>query len=98
MNAIERSTDKFVTELKRIVQDSEELLEKTAEVVGENAQEARERLRDTVEATKRTCRDLERKTGRAMRAADKTIQHHPYEAIGISLALGIVVGLLLHRK
>ena len=98
MNTIERNTDKFVTELKRIVADSEELLRKTADVVGENAREARERLRDSIETARRTCHDLERKTGRAVRAAGTTVRHHPYESIGIAVAAGVLVGLLLHRR
>src|SRR5690349_11860942 len=98
MTALELNTDKLVTELKRVVHDSEELLRKTAHAVGDRAEDAREQLRDSLETARRCCHDLERKTARAMKAADRAVRRHPYETLGISLAAGLLIGFLLRRR
>jgi ElaB/YqjD/DUF883 family membrane-anchored ribosome-binding protein len=54
----ELKTDRLVTDLKRIVHDSEDLLHATKDAVGERPR-VRERLTDAVDAAKRTCRRLE---------------------------------------
>jgi len=46
------ATDRFVTDLKRIVRDSEELLHTTKDAVNHKAQEVRERLTDALDAAK----------------------------------------------
>ena len=91
MNAIERNTDRLVSDLKRIVRDSEELLKATTGVVGDKTQQVRERLSETLKTAKDTCWDLEE-------TADRTIRDHPYESIGIALGVGLLVGLLIGRK
>ena len=61
MTANEVSTDKLVTDLKRVVRDSEELLKDSAGAVGDKAHDLRERLSETLESAKATCRRLEEK-------------------------------------
>src|SRR5438128_12321232 len=98
MPANEVSTDKLVTELKRVVRDSEELLKASAGVVGEKAHEVRERLTRTLEAAKATCRRLEEKAIEGAKATDKVIRAHPYESIGVALGIGLLIGVLVTRK
>ena len=62
MNATELNIDILVTDLKRIVHDSEELLHATKDAVSDKAHEVRERLTDALDAAKRTCRRLEEKS------------------------------------
>ena len=91
-------TDRLVTDLKRIVRDSEELLHTTKDAVGDKAQEVRERLTDALDATKRTCRDLEDKAIEGAKAADKTIRDHPYQSIGVAFGVGLLIGVLVTKK
>lgn len=92
------ATDRLVTDLKRIVRDSEELLHTTKDSVGDKAQEVRERLADALEATKRTCRDLEDKAIEGAHAADHIIRDHPYQSIGLAFGVGVLIGVLVTRK
>jgi ElaB/YqjD/DUF883 family membrane-anchored ribosome-binding protein len=92
------ATDRLVTDLKRIVRDSEELLLTTKDAVGDKAQEVRERLTDALGATKRTCRQLEDKAIEGAKAADKTIRDHPYQSIGVAFGVGLLIGVLVIRK
>jgi len=91
-------TDRLVTDLKRIVRDSEELLHTTKGAVGDKAQEVRERLTATLDTAKRTCRDLEDKAIEGSKAADKTIRDHPYQSIGVAFGVGLLIGVLVTRK
>lgn len=90
--------DKILTDLKRVVEDSEELLVDSAGVVGEKAVEFRERLSRKLDAARATCRRLEEKTKQGAKATDKVIREHPYQSLGVALGVGIVIGLLLKRK
>jgi ElaB/YqjD/DUF883 family membrane-anchored ribosome-binding protein len=92
------ATDKIVTDLKRVVRDSDELLHTTKESIGDKAEEVRERLTSAVAAVKRTYRQLEDKTVEGTKAADKTIRAHPYQSIGMAFGVGLLIGVLVTRK
>ncbi len=92
------ATNRLITDLKRIVRNSEELLQTTKDAVGDKAQDVRERLSDALDTAKRTCRDLEGKASESAKAADKTIRHYPYQSIGIAFGVGLLMGVLTTRK
>jgi ElaB/YqjD/DUF883 family membrane-anchored ribosome-binding protein len=97
MSTTELNTDKLVTDLKRIVTDSEELLHATKDAVGGKANEVRQRLAGGLEAAKRTCRRLEEKTIEGAKAADRTIREHPYQSIGVAFGVGLLIGVLARK-
>ena len=97
MNA-ELNTDRLVADLKRVVRDSEVLLEATSDTVGTKAQEVRERLTDALESAKRTCRQLEEKAIEGAKAADRVVREHPYPSIGVAFGVGLLIGVLVTRK
>ena len=98
MSTNELNTDKLVNDLKRVVRDSEELLQATAGAVGDKAQDVRKRLTDTLETAKRTCHRLEEKAIEGAKVADKTIRDHPYQSIGVAFGVGLLIGVLVTRK
>ena len=98
MNANEASTGELLTDLKRVVRDSEEVLKDSAGAVGDKAHELRERLAQTLESAKATCRRLEDKAIEGAKATDKVIRTHPYESIGVAFGIGLLIGVLVTRK
>lgn len=98
MSATELRADKLVTDLKRIVHDSEEILHATKDAVGEKAHEVRERLTNALESAKRTCRQLEEKAIEGAKAADRTIRDHPYQSLGVAFGVGLLIGALVTRR
>ena len=92
------TTDRLVTDLKRIVRNSEELLHTTKDVVGDKAEEVRKRLTDALDAAQRTCRQLEDKTIEGAKAADGAIREHPYQSIGVAFGIGLLIGVLVTRR
>lgn len=92
------ATDRLVTDLKRIVNDSEELLHTTKDAVGDKAEEVRARLTSALAAARRTCRQLEERALDSAKAADRTIRDHPYQSIGVAMGVGLLIGVLVTRK
>ena len=56
------------------------------------------KLETAIERAKDTCERLEEKAAAAARATDKVIKKHPYEAIGVALGLGVLIGVLVMRS
>jgi ElaB/YqjD/DUF883 family membrane-anchored ribosome-binding protein len=98
MNANEVSTDRLVTDLKRVMRDSQELLRDSAGAVGEKAHEMRERLAQTLESAQAACRRLEEKAIEGAKVTDKVIREHPYQSIGVAFGIGLLIGVLVTRK
>ena len=98
MSANELNTDKIVADLKRVVRDSEELLQATAGAAGDKVQEVRERLTDALETAKRNCHRLEEKAVEGAKAADRVVREHPYQSIGVAFGIGLLIGVLVTRK
>lgn len=105
MNAsteIEVSKGKLVADLKVLIADTEELLRATAGQVGEKAVVARERIQASLAATKEKLADAERavveRTKLAARATDAYVHEHPWSAVGIAAAAGVVLGMLISRR
>lgn len=96
------SKDKLVADLKVLVADAEELLRATAGQVGEKAAVARERIQASLLNAKDKLADAERmlrdKTLLAARATDAYVHEHPWPAVGIAAALGVVLGMLISRR
>ena len=92
------ATDRLISDLKRVVQSSEELLHATKDAVGDKALAVRERLNDALDDARRTCRHLEEKALDGAKAADKTIREHPYQSIGVAFGVGLLIGVLVTRK
>jgi ElaB/YqjD/DUF883 family membrane-anchored ribosome-binding protein len=98
MIANELNTDKLVTDLKRVVRDSEELLKASAGVVGDKAHEMRERLSAALESAKAACHRLEERAIAGAKATDRVIREHPYQSMGVAFGVGLLIGVLVTRK
>ena len=96
------SKDKLVADLKIVVADAEELLRATASQVGEKAVAARERIQASLASAKIKLTEAERaaleKAKQAAKEADEYVHEHPWKAVGIAAAAGLVLGLLIGRR
>jgi ElaB/YqjD/DUF883 family membrane-anchored ribosome-binding protein len=92
------NTDAVVTDLKSVVRDSEQLLEAVAGATGEKAEALRQRLSETLQSARETCCKLEDKAKENLAKADQVVREHPYQSVGVALALGVVIGALIARK
>ena len=94
--------EKLVADLKVVVADAEELLRATASQAGEKVSAARERIQASLATAKVKLNDAERalldKTKEAARATDEYVHDHPWHAVGVAAAIGVVLGMLISRR
>jgi ElaB/YqjD/DUF883 family membrane-anchored ribosome-binding protein len=98
MTVRELSTEKLVTDLRRVVQDSEEIIKATTGDLADKSGDMRERLAHTVQAAKDAAWKIEQKGVACAKATDKAIRENPYKSLAIAFAVGALAGYLLKRK
>jgi ElaB/YqjD/DUF883 family membrane-anchored ribosome-binding protein len=81
-----------------LAEDARALMSATADVAGEKVAEARKRLAAALESGKELYGRARDKAIEGAKAADEVVREHPYQAIGIALALGAVFGFLMARR
>lgn len=91
------TTDRLVSDLKNLVTDSELLVREAGNELNARGKQARDRLTESLESAKETCRMLQDKTMEQIEAADELAHEHPYRFAGIALAVGLLLGLLAGR-
>jgi ElaB/YqjD/DUF883 family membrane-anchored ribosome-binding protein len=88
---MEAASDKLMKELRDVVVAAEELLGATA---GENAERLKE-IRDRAELALKGARERLEGAGSEI---EERVRQHPFAALGIAAAVGLVIGVLLSRK
>jgi ElaB/YqjD/DUF883 family membrane-anchored ribosome-binding protein len=88
---MEAPGDKLMKELRDVVSAAEELL---AAAGSENAERLRE-IRERAEVALRGARERLESAGEEL---EDRVREHPYAALGIAAAVGLVIGILLSRK
>ncbi len=101
-NDTEVSREKLSADLRVVIADAEELLRATAGQMGEKAVVARERIQESMRVAKDKLARAEEvmvdKTKAAARATDDYVHDHPWGAVGIAAAVGLVMGMLISRR
>jgi len=101
-NGSDVSREKLASDLRVVVADAEELLRATAGQMGEKAVIARERIQESLRLAKDKLSRAEEavvdKTKAAARATDDYVHDHPWGAVGIAAAVGLVIGMLISRR
>ena len=82
----------------QLADDARALMAATADVAGEKVGEARQRLAAALERAKEIASRVRDKAVEGAKAADVAVHEHPYQAIGIALGLGALLGYLLARR
>jgi ElaB/YqjD/DUF883 family membrane-anchored ribosome-binding protein len=95
---MDMSRERLVADLKTVIHDIEELIKAAASEMGGKMPEVRLRLEELLARAKVTTRALENRATAGAEVADHVIRTHPYESLGIALALGLLVGVLVGRR
>jgi ElaB/YqjD/DUF883 family membrane-anchored ribosome-binding protein len=94
--------DRMAHHLRTLADEAEALLKATARAGDEKVTETRERLRGEVAHLRERLADLEvRASSRVKDAAhrtDEVVHAHPYTAMGVAAAIGLLAGLLIGRR
>jgi ElaB/YqjD/DUF883 family membrane-anchored ribosome-binding protein len=81
-----------------LVEDTRALLSATAECAEEKVMAARERITDALEAAKDTYTIAQKNVVQGAKAADKAIRAKPYQALGVAVGVGALLGFWFGRR
>ena len=94
--------ESLATGFKDVVADAEELLMATANLSGEGFSAAREKFREKLEVAKGTLADAQsvasEKAKLAAAVTEKYVTEHPWKALAIVGSVGVIIGMLVHRR
>jgi ElaB/YqjD/DUF883 family membrane-anchored ribosome-binding protein len=83
--------DSMMNRLRAVIADAEELLRATADDAGPKVQEVRARAEESLRAAREHLKG-------AGADLDSKVREHPWAAVGIAAAIGLIAGILLSRK
>lgn len=96
------SQDELLNEFQALVHDTEKLLQHSASLAGEQAEELREQIRASLGRARSTLHNAEdslRERGKAaVQATEGYVQTHPWQTIGIAAGIGLLLGMLITRR
>lgn len=102
MNSEMTTKDKLAADLKVVIGDAEELLRATASQAGEKVAAARARIQDSMDVAKVKLAQAGEvgvdKAKEAARYTDDFVHEHPWKAVGVVAAVGVIIGMLISRR
>lgn len=101
-NSTPSNQDALLEEFQALVSDTEKLLQHSASLAGEQAEALREDIRSSLGRARDTLRHAEsslREQGKvAVDATEDYVHKHPWQALGLAAAIGVLFGLLMSRR
>jgi ElaB/YqjD/DUF883 family membrane-anchored ribosome-binding protein len=92
----------LMADFQTLVADTEKLLEHTASLAGEQADELRDQINDSLLRARETLALAEqtlRERGKdALAATEDYVQTNPWQSVGIAAGVGFLLGLLATRR
>ena len=81
-----------------LAEDARALMAATADVAGEKVGDARKRLAAALERGKEIYGRIKEKAVEGAKATDEAVHQHPYQAVGIALGVGALIGYFVARR
>ena len=92
----------LLSDLKAVVAGSEELLKATVGAAGEPVSTARARVEESLRVAKSRIEEIDSelldRVNEAAKAADEYVHEHPWGAVGIAAAAGLLLGVVIARR
>src|SRR3954469_15849286 len=93
-----KQTQSAENDLGTLAEDARALMSATADVAGDKVGEARKRLAAALENGKEIYGRVRDKAVEGAKATDQAVRENPYQAIGIALGVGAIIGFLVARR
>jgi ElaB/YqjD/DUF883 family membrane-anchored ribosome-binding protein len=90
--------DKLVSDFGTVIEDTEQLLQATANQANERVAAARERVQESIKAAKQRIGAAEDLAVGKVKAADTYVHEHAWPIIGAATAVGALLGMLIARR
>ena len=95
---MDKPTEAISNEMEKLAEHAHALMNATADVAGEKVGEARKRLAAALENGKEIYGRVREKAAEGVKVADETVRENPYQAVGIALGVGALIGYLVSRR
>ncbi|MFZ9405971.1 MAG: DUF883 family protein [Burkholderiaceae bacterium] len=93
---------RLTEEFSHAVDEAQSLLHRAASEGGERAREMRAEVESRLKTARERLHQLQEQASdrarEAARGADHFVHAHPWQAMGLAAASGLVIGLLMHRR
>ncbi|MBL6751348.1 MAG: DUF883 domain-containing protein [Nevskia sp.] len=90
--------DKMKADLRTLIADAEELMRATASLSGEGVRAVREKVAASLKSARATLDEAREKAvvqaKAAAQATDAFVRERPWQAVGVALLIGVVIGLI----
>ena len=93
-----KQTQETSNDMGTLAEDARALMAATADVAGEKVGEARKRLAAALDRAREIAGRVRDKAVEGAKATDEAVREHPYQAIGIALGVGALLGFLIARR
>jgi len=93
-----KQTEAISNDMGQLAEDARALMAATADVAGEKVGEARKRLAAALERGKEIYGRVRETAIEGAKATDQAVHEHPYQALGIALGVGALIGYLVARR
>ena len=90
-----KQTQAIRNDIGTLAEDARALMAATADVAGDKVAEARTRLAAALESAKEIYVQVRSKAADGVRVADQALRNNPYQAMGIAVGLGALIGYLI---
>ena len=92
----------LMADFQALVSDTERLLEHTASLAGDQAEELRAQIQERLLKARATLEDtkesLQERGQAAVDATEDYVQANPWQSVGIAAGVGFLIGLLATRR
>lgn len=93
------SPRELVENLRELIGEAEKMIVDTASAqMDETVAELREQLEEKLDHMRANYRQIEERVLTTAAAADQSIRHKPYQAMGIAAGVGVLLGLWMSRR
>lgn len=94
--------DILMADFQTLVRDTEKLLEHSATLAGDQADELRQQINDSLSRARETLQHTQESVVErgqaALTATEDYVQTNPWQSVGIAAGVGFLIGLLASRR
>ena len=94
--------DELLQEFQALVKDTEKLLQQSADLTGEKAEDLRTQIHQSLSRARATMHNAEasvrERSKAAVDATESYVQTHPWQSMGIAAGVGMLLGMLITKR
>ena len=99
---VERTRDQLVDDFSAVLDEAEDLLQKSSKETGERARDLRDQVQAKLLSAKVRLQEIQEdavdRAKDADRATDDYVHDNPWQAVGVAAAIGFIAGMALSRR